>query len=200
MQTSAIATGLAPGSYSVVVTDSKGCTTICSANLGSTVTVSCNISGTNVSCNGGNNGEAIVNPIGGSAPYTYLWNTLAGETTASVSGLTAGTYIAIVTDNDGCTSNCSIIITQPSALLVSISSSNVTCGGGNNRCTTENPSGRCCYHTLILWNNGATTQTISGLVIGTYTVTVTDANGCLARSIIITQPYFLFLVTLQQLM
>jgi len=188
IQTSAIATGLAPGSYSVLVSDMMGCTTICTGSLGGSTTVNCNISGTNVTCNGGNNGTATVNPTGGTTPYSYLWNTVTAATTASVSDLTAGTYIATVTDADGCTSICSIIITEPSALTVSMQSTNVNCNGNSNGTATVNPSGGTPPYGF-LWSNGATSETITGLVVGTYTVTVTDNNGCTKQDeAIVTQP------------
>ncbi|MBL7927087.1 MAG: T9SS type A sorting domain-containing protein [Bacteroidia bacterium] len=191
VQTTALATGLAPGSYAVLITDANGCTTMCSSNLGSILTVSCNITSTNVTCNGGNDGTATINPTGGTPPYTYLWNTMAAATTVSVSGLTAGTYIATVTDADGCTSNCSVIITEPTAITVSIASLNVSCAGGNNGSATANPTGGNSAYTFV-WSNGQTTQTASGLMAGTYTVTVTDANGCSRQDAVsITEPALL---------
>ncbi|MEO8149104.1 MAG: T9SS type A sorting domain-containing protein [Bacteroidia bacterium] len=188
VQTTAVATGLSPGTYSVLVTDSKGCNTICSGTVGGTLTVTCNITGTNVTCNGGNNGTATVNPSGGTPPYTYLWNTATAATTASVSGLTAGNYTATVTDANGCTSNCSIIITQPALITILISANNVTCNGGNNGNATANASGGVPPYGY-LWSNGQTTHTATGLIAGTYTVTVTDASGCTkTASTTITQP------------
>jgi hypothetical protein len=188
VQTTAMASGLAPGTYAVLITDANGCTTMCTGNLGSTLTVSCNISNTNVTCYGGNDGTATVNPSGGTPPYSYLWNTISAATTVSVSGLPAGTYIATVTDADGCTSNCSVIVTEPTQISVSIASINVNCNAGNNGSATANPSGGVAPYTY-LWNNGQTTQTAIGLIAGTYTVTVTDANGCNRQDAVsITEP------------
>ncbi|NDJ00212.1 hypothetical protein GWA97_14135, partial [Flavobacterium sp. LaA7.5] len=68
----------------------------------------------NVSCNAGSNGAVDLTVTGGTAPYTYLWNTTA--TTQDLSGLTAGTYEVTVTDANGCTATASVTVTQPTVL------------------------------------------------------------------------------------
>jgi parallel beta-helix repeat protein len=76
---------------------------------------------TNVTCNGGNDGSAVVSATGGTAPYTYAWDANAGsQTTATATGLAAGTYTVTATDANGCTGNLSVTITEPTAVDVSI--------------------------------------------------------------------------------
>lgn len=128
----------------------------------------------NVTCNGGNNGSATATPSGGTSPYTYSWSN--GQSVATATGLAAGTYTVIVSDNKGCSSNASVVVTQPSALTVSASSTNASCGGTNGSATAVPSGGNSPYN--FLWNNGQTTATASGLSAGTYTVTVTDNSGC----------------------
>jgi subtilisin-like proprotein convertase family protein len=168
-------TGLAAGTYTVTTTDDNGCTASSSVTIVSSSSMSVNVTGTNVSCNGGNNGTATANPVGGTPPYTYAWSN--GGTTQTISGLAAGTYNVTVTSSNGCSGTGSVTITQPAALTVSVSGVNPT--SGNNGSATANPSGGTSPYSY-LWSNGGTTQTITGLGAGTYTVTVTDANNCTA--------------------
>ncbi|NDC07665.1 MAG: hypothetical protein EBZ86_10195, partial [Synechococcaceae bacterium WB9_2_069] len=91
-------------------------------------------SSTNVTCNGLNNGTATVTAAGGTASYTYLWN--SGATTSSLTNLSPGNYSVTVTDANGCTANANVTITQPTLLTASASSTNVTCNGLNNGTAT----------------------------------------------------------------
>jgi gliding motility-associated-like protein len=192
-QTTANATGLSAGSYTVTVSDANGCTitaTVNVPNAGSpTATISASV---NVSCFGGSNGSATVNATGGTSPYTYLWTPTA-QTTATATGLTSGTYSVTVTDANGCSSTTSVTITQPTQVSVAISAStNVSCFGGSNGSATATGAGGTGTITYA-WNpSGQTTQTATGLTAGTYTVTATDANGCTATTTVtITQPTLL---------
>lgn len=109
----------------------------------------------------------------GNLPFTYLWSN--GNTNEDIpSGLTAGTYTVTVTDDDLCTDTQSIIITQPLALNDSVQTVNPACGVNNGSITIFPYDGTSPYS--FLWSNSQTTQTISGLSPGSYTVTVTDAN------------------------
>src|SRR5205823_4690681 len=147
------------------------------------VTATC--SGTNASCNGGT-GSASVAASGGTSPYTYLWSTNA--TTTAISSLVAGTYSITVTDNNGCKNNCSYSVTQPTALSTSCSGTPVSCNGGNNGSALVAASGGTTPYGY-LWSNSATASSISSLVAGTYSVTVTDGNNCKAScSYTVTQP------------
>src|SRR5690606_25274181 len=120
------------------------------------------------------------------APYTYLWNN--GETTPTISGLVAGNYSVGITDANGCTVSQSFNITQPTALTASTSQSNIACNGEDTGVASITVSGGVAPYTY-LWSNGETTAAITGLTAGTYTVDVTDANGCtLTRSFDIQQP------------
>lgn len=173
-------TGLAAGTYTVTATDANGCTaedsTVVNAPA-SSVTVSI-VDSTDVSCNGGNDGDAEAgNASGGTGPYTYLWNT--GSTSQTITGLTAGTYTVTAQDNNGCEATDQVTIDEPATgVSVSITlDSNASCNGAADGGLTAAGVGGTGTITYA-WSNGATTAVITGLTADTYTVTATDANGC----------------------
>jgi subtilisin-like proprotein convertase family protein len=129
-----------------------------------------------VSCFGGTDGAAMVTAGGGEAPYTYSWSNSGN--TASVSSLGAGTYSCTVEDARGCTSTATTTVTQPSSALTSTSSVIHESAGSGNGSIALMPSGGVQPYTY-LWDNGQTGQTANGLTAGTYTCTITDANGCI---------------------
>ena len=184
--------GLAAGTYSVTMTDSNTCTTTASytitqnSQLTTTASITSNFNGFSVSCFGSTNGTATISANGGTAPYTYSWSN--GNSGPNASGLPAGTVTVTVTDALGCTSVKTLTLTQPTAIVLSDSKVNVSCFGGANASIDLTVAGGVPTYTY-LWSNGATTQDLSGLSAGTYTVTVTDLNGCSqVRTIVITQP------------
>jgi hypothetical protein len=169
--------GLIAGAYFVTITDNLGCTSTASITITQPTLLTSSISSSiNVSCYGGNNGSASVVANGGTAPYSYNWSN--GANTAIVNGLSAGNYFATVTDNSGCTSTASLIITQPTFLTSSILSSiNVSCYGGNNGTANVAGNGGTAPYSYN-WSNGANTAIVNGLSAGNYFVTVTDNLGC----------------------
>jgi hypothetical protein len=188
-QTTEDRTGLAAGTYTVTITDATGATGTVSATVTQPSALTAATSQTNIACNGAATGVASVSPIGGTSPYTYRWST--GATTQTITGLAAGSYSVVITDANGCTLTRSFIITQPSALTATTSQTNVTTNGGNNGSATITVSGGTPGYTYSWSPNVSTTATASNLSAGTYTVTVTDANGCtIARTFTITQPAF----------
>ncbi|MCB9185747.1 MAG: SprB repeat-containing protein [Flavobacteriales bacterium] len=139
---------------------------------------------TDATCNGENNGSLSVNATGGSAPYTYLWSN--GATTASVDNVGAGSYSVTVTDANGCTATCSSTVSEPSALSASCSKVDGDCQNNNQGSASVSVSGGVEPYT-VLWSTGATTMNISNLMAGSYSVTVTDANGCEATCSVIVE-------------
>ncbi len=184
-------TNLVAGTYSVTITDANGCTGTVSGIMVTQPTALNTTAGskTDVSCNGGGNGTATVTPTGGTGPYTYSWAP-SGGTNATATGLSVGVYTVTVTDAKGCTGTKSFTITQPPVLNATAGSkTDVSCNGGGNGTATVAPTGGTPGYTYSWSPSGGTNATATGLVAGTYTVTVTDANGCTAtRSFTITQP------------
>lgn len=179
-QTTANATGLVAGTYTITVTDINNCIASSAITITQPSQLFVAPSTTNVSCNGGNNGTATANATGGTSPYTYLWSNNA--TSASLSGLTAGTYSVTITDSKSCTANASVIITEPSSFSASIATStNVSCNGGSNGSASVTAGGGTGPYSY-LWSGGQTTPSISNLDAGAVTVTVTDNNGCTANA------------------
>ena len=168
-------------------TDVLGCVDSSQSNYNPNATVddgSCiypivvSVTGNNLSCNGANDGSCSVAVSGGQTPYTYLWNT--GQTTSSINNLSAGTYTVTVTDDSGQTQTTSYTITEPSAITIIYSVTNVSFAGGNDGAINITPSGGVTPY-LYYWNTNPTqtTQSINNLIAGTYTVWVVDANGCI---------------------
>ncbi|NCX89947.1 MAG: hypothetical protein EBX02_12800 [Betaproteobacteria bacterium] len=116
--------------------------------------------------------------------------------TGPIPGLTAGTHTYTITDGNNCTASASITLTEPAALVVSTSQTNVACNGGNNGSATASVSGGTAPYTYS-WSNSANTSAISSLSAGTYSLTVTDVNGCSNNlaSVTITEPTALALTT-----
>ena len=170
-QTTATATGLVAGTYSVTVTDLGGCTATGSVTITEPPQIIVEIiSQTNPTCYGGNDGSASVSASNGVEPYTYVWS--HGPTGPEIDYLSAGEYIVTVTDQNGCESFLSIIITQPDPIEANAGPDQTICSG---QTATLTASGGNTY----LWSTGETTATIvvAPLETTTYTVTVTDECG-----------------------
>lgn len=183
------ATGLAPGTYTVTVTDNtSGCVTTQTVTIANTGGVTSTASQNNTTCNGGNDGSATITVSGGSAPFTYSWSP-AGGNSSTATGLTCGTYTAVATDANGCTTSQSFTITCPSALTASMIQQDVTCFGGNNGSATVTAGGGTPGYTYSWAPTGGNSATATPLTANGYTVTVTDANGCTTtQSVNITEP------------
>lgn len=174
--TSATITGLAPGIYSVEVTDANGCTATQAVTVNSfDCTVSAGITGQNIDCFGANNGVATVSIDGGTEPYEIVWSNNA--TGPQIENLAPGNYQVSITDDNGCPLVLGINITQPAALQPNLSVDHETAFGANDGIAAVNPGGGTGSYTF-LWSNGETTGSINGLAPGAYNVVVSDANGC----------------------
>ena len=187
-ETTATALMLASGPHSVTVTDATGCTTMCTVIIMDQSTLECTVTLVqNVSCNGDLDGAALVNPVGGVTPYTYEWSNL--EITQSAVGLAAGLNTVTLTDANGCTTTCEIIITEPPILTCSVALENdISCFGFNDGSATVTAVGGTPDYTY-LWDDNQTTATAVDLTPGLHTVTVTDANQCVTIcEIIILEP------------
>src|SRR5690606_40170332 len=113
------------------------------------------------------NGSSTVTPSGGTAPYTYSWSP-AGGSAATASGLSAGTYNCLITDDHGCTHTESVTISEPALLSAGITSTDVSCNGGSNGSATVTPAGGTAPYIYTWSPSGGTAATASGLSAGTY--------------------------------
>jgi gliding motility-associated-like protein len=134
----------------------------------------------NISCFGGTNGSATAIPAGGTGPYTFSWNTVPVQTTASISSQPAGSYTVTVQDSKLCSAIATVTITQPLALNGNMAVTNVLCSGANTGALNLTVTGGTGPFGF-LWSNSATTEDISGLTAGSYSVKITDANSCTAN-------------------
>ncbi len=134
---------------------------------------------TNPLCNGDNNGQILATPQGGLAPYNYEWNTVAPQTTATATGLIAGTYTVTVTDATGCSLDSTFTLTEPDGFTYTTDSTNSNCGVPDGTASVINFAGGAGPNYTYSWNTSSqTTAVATGLAPGVHTATVTDANSC----------------------
>ena len=185
-------TGLASGTYQIVVKDSNNCT---APSQSVTITQPTSLPSFTYAqinpCFGGTNGSIIITANGGAGTYHYSINGGSTYQASNVfSGLSAGTYQIMVKDANNCiTSTQAAIITQPLAISTSLTHVNVNCYGGNTGSITVTASGGTGAFTFNWLPYGGTGSTANNLTTGTYTVTVTDSNSCTtSANVTITQP------------
>lgn len=184
-----VATGLAPGTYTVLVKDVNNCTVTASAIITQPSTsLTAVTSATTILCFGAANGSASVTASGGTAGYTYTWSPSGGNTNLA-SALTAGTYTVLVKDVNNCTLSATALITQPALALAStINFTNATCGMSNGSAMV-NPVGGTAAYSFSWSPAGGTASLANNLSAGNYSVVITDANNCqLTTTVIIIQP------------
>ncbi len=129
-------------------------------------------------CFGDLNGTATATATGGAAPYTYAWS--SGGTAAMTSGLGPGRHTATVTDANGCMAQREVFLFEPPELTVELAPMRGTCGAGDGSVSSTVGGGTPIY--AYAWSTGATTADLTGVGPGTYTLTVTDVNGCTATA------------------
>ena len=186
-ETTSNITGLAPGNYTVEVTDANGCVesqTVTVNEFGCAITAS--ITGDDVSCFGSEDGAAMITLSNAAQPQTYEWSN--GETTQSISDLAPGNYMVTASDGNDCEVVASVEIGEPAAMNPNATSTGITAAGAEDGTATANPTGGTGPY-IFIWSNGETTQTISGLPSANYIVSVTDANGCVSEQTIPVAPF-----------
>lgn len=178
--------GLEPGNYTLTVSDQNGCESSENLTILEPAPLSVDLEspefsgGFNISCFEGSDGSISADVSGGTPPFSYLWNDPEAQTTASPTGLEAGSYTVTVTDANNCITNANITLTEPSALTANILSfQDVLCNGLSTGSATAQGNGGVGNYTYS-WNTNPPqfNATATNLSAGTYTVTITDANNC----------------------
>ncbi len=186
--------GLPAGSYTLVVTDTQGCTASLATTIVSPPPFALGLQVRPVACNSGATGSVDLSVTGGTAftsgaPYQYQWSN--GSTSEDPTSLTAGTYSVTVIDASGCSESVTLSVSEPPALTLTETHTNLLCNGINTGSISALATGGVTPYSFS-WTDGATTANRTNLAVGTYTVRVTDANGCqqvLASSTVsLTQP------------
>ena len=181
-------TNLIAGTYSVLITDANGGTkTITGIVITQPNDIVITFTTTPITCYGANNASITLTITGGTVPFTAQWNNLA--TGLYQNNLSAGTYIILITDANGCTKPITVIIPEAPIFTVNPIVSNITCFGANNGSINLNLTGGIAPVVLI-WSDGSTAGLIrNNLSPGTYTATISDGTPCyIIRTFTIIQP------------
>lgn len=173
--------GLSDGTYTVTVTDNNGCTSEASFTINRPEALNLTTTAIPVSCHSGSNGSIDLSIQGGTAPYNIVWSN--GKNTEDLVDLAAGTYRVVVTDDRGCSASIETTVDQPETLQASSAVTNATCNGGTDGAIDLKVEGGTSPYQFS-WSNGQTTEDLSNIPLGNYTVTITDANNCSLEKVI----------------
>ena len=169
-------TGLASGIYNVTISDSYGCTVTGSDTISQPSQLSLNVTTSDLSCFGYNDGSITANCSGGSPVYLYYWSGPGSGNIAE--NLPEGAYAVTITDSHNCSIiQSNIIINSPTQIVILPSSTNPLCFNASNGSISTTVSGGTPGYTY-LWTGGASTSTLSNIGAGIYELTVTDVTGC----------------------
>lgn len=169
---------LAAGTYCATVTDANGCQISDCAVVAAPAALqldSLNIRP--VLCNGGETGGATIYVSGGDGNYSYQWNDNLAQISQSATLLAADTYTVVVTDGNGCQFTTQATVPEPAPLAVAFANEDASCRGSSDGASTATVSGGVGTYNYN-WQGGQSAATAQGLAANTYSLTVTDANGC----------------------
>jgi gliding motility-associated-like protein len=170
-----VASGLAAGTYSCAVSDANGCVVLVSYTVLQSPAITATSSQTNIFCYGQNTGTATVNASGGVPGYTYSWSPFAGNGPTAINQY-AGSHTCTITDAYGCTLAVNFNITQPPQITTVKSQTNVNCNSlGTAGLVASGGVAPYQYSWTPIGGNG---PSVTGLAVGSYTCTITDANNC----------------------
>lgn len=179
-QTDAAARQLPPGAYTVTVTDANGCSFTQNAAVAGSPAVQLQLQATPVGCHGGNNGGISATATGGTGAFTYQWSAAGLGNVSNPAQLSAGLYSLTVTDERLCTAIAQADVTQPAPLTLSAATQHVACAGNATGGIDLTVSGGTMPYRFA-WSTGDNVEDLSQLSSGVFSVTVTDANGCVAN-------------------
>ena len=192
-KTTATNSAVAAGTYSLTVTDANGCSTSKTFSVAQPTTITLTGVSTDAKCDGSSTGAVTLTATGGTGAFTYAWSTAA--TSKDLSNAAAGSYTVTVKDANACSATKTFAINQPTAIALTAVSTDTKCNGSNTGAINLTAAGGTGVFTYT-WSNAASTEDLSNLSAGTYTVTVKDANGCSStKSITVNQPTTLALTT-----
>ncbi len=167
-------TNLETGTFTLSITDSNGCSEIQSFDIevDEALAPEFEFETQTISCFGNNDGQISILPVGGNAPFSYQWSN--GMTTETIEDLTPGSYTVIIMDNAGCSFVQSVQLFEPTGIFAEISLSTLDNESFMATCIAQ--GGQPPYQ--FLWSNGETNIQNEDLTEGSYSVTITDSNGC----------------------
>ena len=177
--TTTTVSAICPGNYLVIVTDTNLCTDTTHFTISAPTTVSVSVAPTNPTCFGYTNGTATVTPAGGTPTYTVTWNPNICVGCTVASGLSAGSYVATVTDVKGCTGSTSFTLHDTTQLNANAVPTNPLCNNNCNGKIVSSPTGGnggYVYHWLGIAPGN--TSTVNNLCPGTYTLILSDSKNC----------------------
>lgn len=186
----------AVGTTTLMLSNVNGCDSlvITETTLGAALTASAaavsDFNGFDISCAGENDGAATVTPMAGQAPFTFQWSN--GATTSSAQNLTAGIYSVTVTDVSGCSGTASVTLSEPLPVTPTLRAENPTCQSAG-AISVENVTGGFGPYTVRLVQeigvtNGQQPLEFDAPGAGTFTIEITDANGCAAEQTVVLLP------------
>ena len=172
---------LAPGTYNMLVTDANGCTSAQTVTIIGSSAVSASATKTDAAC-GQSNGSFTVSWAGGTGPYNISGGFSQNNATSpqTFNNVSSGTYIVTITDANGCTSTASASIGNGTGPVANASSIAATCGANNGNVTVTWTNGVAPFSITgdLALSNATSPSVFNNLASGSYSIVVTDANGC----------------------
>jgi len=171
-------TNMCAGTHTITIVDGNGATVTYTLSINEPTGITGANSGTDVTCTGASDGTATTNPTGGTPPYTYLWSAgTGGQTTQTATNLSGGAYSVDITDANGCVATDFHSVFEPSAIMVSISQTQIGCEGAMKNAAHANVAGGTPPY-FYTWTTGDNTQDIFDQDAIFVSVSVTDNNSC----------------------
>ena len=177
-QNTATANNLAVGEYQITVTDANGCIIVTSIAISEPNPLVLTVNYSEKVCSGTNSGQVSATVTGGTAPYSYFWDDQSGTTSNTASGLPAGTYTVTVTDANGCESATSVTLNEAVLMELNLAAKDPSCFGVNDASVISTITGGQSPYTYAWLPDGESSKNIINKAAGTYTLRVTDNQGC----------------------